>query len=134
MRRPHLAAALAAAVSCATATAAAAATAPTGEAMFAQNCSACHQLTGKGVPGAFPQLVGDPIVLGPADKLSALILRGRGGMPSFKADLTDEQIAPILTYVRSAWGNHAPAIAPAVVKTARGVNAPAPASQAIQAH
>ena len=134
MRHPHLAAALGATVWCASVTCAAAAIVPTGEAMFAQNCSACHQLTGKGVPGAFPQLVGDPIVLGPSDKLSALVLRGRGGMPSFKADLTDEQIAPILTYVRSAWGNHAPAIAPAVVRTARGSNAPAPPSQAIQAH
>ena len=113
---------------------AAAATEPAGQALFVQNCSACHQITGKGVPGAFPQLVGDPIVLGPPDKVAALILRGRGGMPSFRADLTDDQIAAILTYIRSAWGNPATPIAPAAIKTARGVNAPAPPSQAIQAH
>ena len=105
-----------------------------GETLYVQNCSACHQPTGKGVPGAFPALADDPIALGPADRLAALILKGRGGMPSFRNDLNDDQISAALTYVRAAWGNHAPEIAPAVIKTARGAGAAPASSQALQAH
>ena len=132
---PVLAAAVLAGALLGAASSVAAAQAPAaGAALFQQNCAACHQASGSGVPGAFPRLVGDPIVLGPADRLSALILRGRGGMPSFRDDLNDAQIAAVLTYVRGAWGNHAAPVAATAVKTARGVNAPAPPSQAIQAH
>ena len=112
-----------------------AAVAPTpGEAVYAQDCSACHQASGLGVPGAFPKLAGDPVALGPVDRLSALILRGRGGMPSFRDDLNDEQIAAALTYVRASWGNEAAPVPAAAVKVSRGMNAPTPASQSIQAH
>ncbi len=105
-----------------------------GQALFAQNCSACHQLTGKGIPGAFPALAGDAFVQGPPDKVSTLLLNGRGGMPSFRADLSNAQIASILTYVRSAWGNHAPKIEMATVAKLRGGEAQDKAAQALQAH
>ena len=106
----------------------------TGAALFAQNCSACHQLTGKGVPGAFPALAGDTFVQGPTKPVVTLLLNGRGGMPSFRADLDDGQIAAILSYVRSAWGNTAPKIETATVTQIRGTRAADEAARALQAH
>jgi mono/diheme cytochrome c family protein len=105
-----------------------------GAKLFAQNCSACHQLTGKGIPGAFPALAGDVLVQGPAIGPSKVVLNGRGGMPTFKAELTNQQIASILTYVRSAWGNHAPPVSVAVVAQARGGGDLAKGGGALQAH
>lgn len=93
--------------------------APSGATIFAQNCAACHQAQGQGVPGAFPKLQGDAFVRGPAPQVAYLLTHGRGGMPSFASDLDDGQIAAVLTYVRSAWGNHAPPITPATVAAAR---------------
>ncbi len=105
-----------------------------GASLFAENCSACHQQTGKGIPGAFPALAGDAFPQGPPTPVVRLLLNGRGGMPSFRADLDDHQIAAILTYVRSAWGNHAPMIEPAMVAKVRGSEAQDHAAQALQAH
>ncbi len=90
-----------------------------GATLFQQNCSACHQPQGQGVPGAFPALAGNAFVAGPAATVASTVLNGRGGMPTFKEDLTDAQIASILTYVRSSWGNKAPAIDVAVVAANR---------------
>lgn len=105
-----------------------------GAKLFAQNCSACHQLTGKGIPGAFPALAGDVLVQGPAIGPAKVVLNGRGGMPTFKGELTNAQIASILTYVRSSWGNQALAVTPAVVAEARGGGDLGKASGALQAH
>jgi mono/diheme cytochrome c family protein len=99
--------------------------APTGQELFKQNCSACHQITGKGIPGAFPSLAGDPFVVGPPELVAATVVHGRGGMPTFGTDLTDVQIATILTYVRSAWGNQASPITPEMVAKVRTSAAPA---------
>ncbi len=127
---------LGAGVAVATAPARAAPTAaePTGASLFAQNCSACHQLTGRGIPGAFPALAGDAFPQGPPEPVVRLLLNGRGGMPSFRSDLDDRQIATILTYVRSAWGNHAASIAPATVAKVRGSPSQDRAAQVLQAH
>jgi cytochrome c6 len=106
-----------------------------GQALFAQNCSACHQLTGKGVPGAFPALAGNRFVQGPPQPVVTTVLNGRGGMPTFRNDLSDVQIATILTYVRSAWGNHAAPITPAIVAHQRGgAGNSENAGAALQAH
>ncbi|WP_174274196.1 c-type cytochrome [Sphingomonas bacterium] len=99
--------------------AAARAQGPKGAQIFAENCSACHQPTGKGIPGAFPALDGDAFVQGPADVVAGTVLKGRGGMPSFSSDLTDEQVAAVLSYVRSAWSNHAAPVSTATVAAAR---------------
>ena len=53
-----------------------------------------------------------------------LVTHGRGGMPNFSDDLDDKQIAAILTYVRTSWGNAAPALDPAAVAAARGAASP----------
>jgi cytochrome c6 len=104
-----------------------------GQAQFLASCSACHQLTGLGIKGAFPPLAGSAFVQGGVGAVAGRVLNGRGGMPRFKGDLSDQQIAAILTYVRAAWGNHAGPVMPAQVAAARAGAAPA-ASQGLQAH
>jgi mono/diheme cytochrome c family protein len=78
-----------------------------GKALFARNCAACHQATGKGIPGAFPALAGSGFVQGEASQVAAVLLKGRGGMPDFSPTLSDADIAEVLSFVRSAWGNQA---------------------------
>jgi cytochrome c oxidase subunit 2 len=99
-----------------------------GEKVFAQNCAACHQATGLGVPGAFPALVGSSIVLGPdADQirvmLNGVVKNGKPtAMASFK-QLSDVELAAVMTYTRNAWANAGkakdPLVEPADVKAAR---------------
>ncbi len=78
-----------------------------GKAIFAKNCAACHQASGKGIPGAFPALAGNAFVQGNAGQVAAVLLKGRGGMPDFSPTLSDADIAEVLSFVRSAWGNQA---------------------------
>jgi cytochrome c oxidase subunit II len=97
-----------------------------GEKIYAGNCVACHQANGKGVPGAFPALVGSQMVLGAKDGQINILLNGvqRDGkqtaMASFKG-LTDTELAAVMTYTRNAWGNKAPEnmIQPTEVMAAR---------------
>lgn len=96
-----------------------------GEQVFAQNCVACHQATGMGIPGTFPALNGSKIATGPHDQSIATVLHGviRDGKPtamqSFK-QLSDVELAAVLTYVRNAWDNKAgDVVKPAEVKAAR---------------
>ena len=92
-----------------------------GAAVYAANCTACHQANGKGLPGAFPALDGSKIVNGPVNAQLALVLNGKAGtaMPSWK-QLSNLDIAAVLTYTRNSWGNHSgEAIQPAQVVAAR---------------
>ncbi len=92
-----------------------------GQTIFAANCAACHQANGKGVPGAFPALDGSKVVNGPADAQIALLLNGKAGtaMPAWK-QLSDTDIAAVITYTRNAWGNHSgEAIQPSAILAAR---------------
>lgn len=114
--------------------AAVAATTPDGSGVFAQNCSACHQLTGKGIPGAFPALAGDPYVTGDPHKVIGTLLNGRGGMPSFRSDLDDAHIAAAITYIRSSWGNQAPPVEAADVARQRGANTSENPGDSLQSH
>jgi cytochrome c6 len=91
-----------------------------GAMLFKQNCSACHQAQGQGVKGAFPALAGDPFVQGDPKAVAYVLLNGRGGMPNFREDLTNEQIAAVLSFVRSSWGNHAPPLTAETVASAQG--------------
>jgi cytochrome c oxidase subunit 2 len=97
-----------------------------GEKVFAANCVACHQATGKGVPGAFPALDGSPVVNGPKDVQIKTVLNGvtKDGKPTamvaWKNTLSDADIAAVITYTRNSWGNHTgEAIQPAEVKADR---------------
>lgn len=93
-----------------------------GVATFSSICAACHQPTGSGIPGVFPPLAGSEWVNGRDTTVAAIVLNGitgsltvkgntfNGTMPTFKSQLSDEQIAAVLTYVRAQWGNASPAI------------------------
>jgi mono/diheme cytochrome c family protein len=107
---------------------------PDGAALYADNCSGCHQTTGKGIPGAFPSLAGDPFVVGQPGPVAATVLNGRGGMPTFGKDLADDEIAAILTFVRSSWGNHGAAMDAATVKAERNAGNQLEKAAPVQAH
>ena len=95
-----------------------------GEKIYASQCVACHQATGKGVPGAFPALDGSPITMGPKAGHINVLLKGVQGtaMQSF-AQLNDVELAGLITYARNAWGNAGkgtdPVVMPADVAAAR---------------
>jgi cytochrome c oxidase subunit II len=94
--------------------------------VYAKNCVACHQATGKGAPPAFPPLDGSKVVLGPKDAQIATVLNGvvKNGVPTamaaFGKQLNDVELAAVLTYTRNNWGNKTgDAIQPAEVKALR---------------
>jgi cytochrome c6 len=87
-----------------------AARAQDGKTLFAKNCAACHQAKGQGIAGAFPALAGNSFVQGAPLEVATVLLKGRGGMPDFSSSLNDGDIAQVLSFVRSSWGNGAPAI------------------------
>ena len=92
-----------------------------GEKVYAQNCVACHQATGMGVPGAFPALSGSKVVNGPAVDQIKLVLNGKQGtaMNAFK-HLSDADLAGVITYTRNSWNNKVgDATTPADIKAAR---------------
>jgi mono/diheme cytochrome c family protein len=107
-----------------------------GQRVFTQNCVLCHQATGLGVPGVYPPLAGSEWVLGRDwrgdNHLVAILLRGLQGpvqvaggsfnnaMPGW-SNLRDEEIAAVLNYVRTQWGNSAPAISVEFVKRGRAL-------------
>lgn len=80
--------------------------------IFAANCAACHQPEGEGVEGAFPKLAGNTFVRGDPKAVVATLLNGRGGMPSFRDDLKDDQLAAVASFIRASWGNAAGPITP----------------------
>lgn len=85
-------------------------------------CTGCHQARGEGKPGRYPPLVGASWLLDDKETPIRITLLGATGpmevngvqyndvMPNFGVTLSDEEIALVLTYVRSSWGNSAPAI------------------------
>jgi len=108
--------------------------AATPSALFNDNCSACHQTTGKGVKGAFPALAGDPFVQGDPAPMMATVLAGRAGMPAFKDDLTDLELASVLTYVRTSWGNKGKPVSASDVAAARAKLKATKKPASLQAH
>jgi cytochrome c oxidase subunit II len=96
-----------------------------GEKIYAANCTACHQGTGKGMPPAFPALDGSQVVTGPKEVQIKTVLNGveRDGKPTAMIpwkQLSDTDLAAVITYTRNSWGNKTgEAIQPAEVKAAR---------------
>ena len=103
-----------------------------GKALFSANCITCHQANGEGLPGQYPPLAGSEVEIGDAtNQLIAIVLKGLQGpveikgkpfnnaMQAWEGQYTDQQVASILTYVRSDWGNNAPAITAEMVKQIR---------------
>lgn len=94
-----------------------------GKRVYANNCAACHQANGKGLPGVFPPLAGsDWVNTAGHDRIARIVLDGLNGpitvsgnlfnsvMVPWRDILTDDQIAAVLTYVRQEWGNTAPSV------------------------
>lgn len=74
-----------------------------GEKVYASNCAVCHQPNGKGA-GAFPALDGSKVVLGAKADQMHILLEGKNAMPAWK-QLSDTELAAVMTYTRNAWSN-----------------------------
>jgi cytochrome c oxidase subunit 2 len=90
-----------------------------GEKVYAANCAACHQANGKGA-GPIKALDGSAMVLdGDKSKQIAILLNGKGAMPAWK-QLSDTEIAAVVTYTKNSWSNKTgQLVQPADIRTAR---------------
>ncbi len=110
-----------------------------GDQVFIGVCQTCHQATGMGVAGQYPPLVGSEWLLTDVETPIRIVLYGLEGpitvkgatfnnkMPHFQDKLSNEEIAAVLTHVRSSWGNNAPPVKPEdveVIRTKLGVRNP----------
>jgi cbb3-type cytochrome c oxidase subunit III len=126
---PLLAAAL---LACAAAPSAGAGSARSaGETVFMTNCTGCHGATAAGQPGLFPSLRANPYVSGDPKRVIHTVkfgLTGKivangvaydGQMPAWTGTLTDRQIADVITYIRTSWGNKGSAVTAAQVSAVK---------------
>lgn len=102
-----------------------------GEKVYGGNCVACHQAGGTGVANSFPPLAGDPVANGgPVEEHIHTVIHGLSGkvingvsyaaaMTPFGAQLSDQQIASVITYERNSWGNAGGVVEPAQVAALR---------------
>lgn len=93
-----------------------------GGTVYSANCAGCHGAAGAGTPGVFPPLANNPYVTGDAKEVIHTLNYGLNGaikvgsasyngqMPAWKGNLTDQQIADVITYIRGSWGNKAAAV------------------------
>jgi alcohol dehydrogenase (quinone), cytochrome c subunit len=107
-----------------------------GAAVYLGFCAACHRSDGKGQAPLMPPLAGNPVVLDAnRSSLINLVLNGAEPlvvkgvpdayrMPQYRIQLNDEEIAHVLSFVRSAWGNDATPVTPEQVKKLRPVTDP----------
>jgi mono/diheme cytochrome c family protein len=98
-----------------------------GAKLYVQNCSSCHQPNGQGGQGTFPPLAGNPVVSEDPSVVIRIVKYGLNGkisvngtdyngmMPAWGQSLSNADIASIVTYIRSAWGNKASAVTQAEV-------------------
>jgi mono/diheme cytochrome c family protein len=96
--------------------------ASSGGKVYATNCASCHQATGQGVSGTFPPLAGNPVVDGSATTVIHIVKYGLNGsiqvkgqtyngmMPAWGQQLSNDDIAAVITYIRASWGNSAGAV------------------------
>jgi mono/diheme cytochrome c family protein len=107
-----------------------------GQVVYQQVCLACHMADAGGVQGMNPPLIKTKFVLGLKAPLIKIVLNGMTGdldingdtyhnVMAPHSDLTDQQIADVLTYVRNSFGNKASAVTVAQVKAVRAANKPA---------
>ena len=101
-----------------------------GEIIYKKYCISCHQADGGGVPNMSPPLIQTSYVLGEKEPLIKIVLNGlknvdineetyNNPMPALGSVLKDQQIADVLTYVRSSFGNKASAVTTGDVKGVR---------------
>ena len=101
-----------------------------GKQLYGAKCAACHQGSGLGVAGVFPPVAASEWVIGDEKILTNILLHGvngemivkgityKGAMPAWKS-LSDDELAAVLTYIRSDWGNAAPPIKAETIKIQR---------------
>jgi nitrite reductase (NO-forming) len=111
-----------------------------GEALYTGTCSVCHQGNGTGLPDVFPPLAGSDFLMANKERSIGIVVNGLTGavtvngkqynsvMPPM-SQLTDDEIANILTYVRNSWGNKGPAVSKDEVAKVRA-STPRPAGAA----
>jgi ubiquinol-cytochrome c reductase cytochrome b subunit len=105
-----------------------AATNGNGAKVFASNCASCHGAQGQGLPGTFPPLANNPVVIGDPNKVIGIVLGGlhgpisvngqtyNGQMPAWKGTLSNKDVSDVITYIRGSLGNnHAAAVTEAQV-------------------
>ena len=78
-----------------------------GEKVYNQSCAACHGATGAGIPGVFPAITGGKLASGPVKGHLDIVMNGKAGtaMTAFGKQLSDVDIAAVVTYERNALGN-----------------------------
>ncbi|WP_162048631.1 cytochrome c oxidase subunit II [Vibrio taketomensis] len=78
-----------------------------GEQIYTDRCAVCHQANGQGIPGAFPAIAGSAVATGNVDEHIDIIVNGRAGtaMQAFANQLTEQEIAAVITYQRNGFGN-----------------------------
>ena len=101
-----------------------------GKAVYLGTCSTCHQLEGQGLASVFPPLAKSDYLMADTERSIRIVLEGLSGpievnganfnnvMPPL-ANLTDHEIADVLTYVRNSFGNRGDPVADADVAAAR---------------
>ncbi len=105
-----------------------------GRELYGRTCFACHQSEGQGVPNAFPPLAKSDFLNANPDRAISAVLHGLSGEITVNGkkfnnvmtsqNLTDEQVADVLTYVYNSWGNNKTVVSPAKVKAIRAKPAP----------
>lgn len=80
-----------------------------GEEAYNRSCASCHMTNGEGIAGAFPALKGSKIATGPVKDHLEVVVNGKAGtaMQAFGSQLSEVDLAAIITYERNAWGNAA---------------------------
>ena len=78
-----------------------------GQEVYGRSCASCHGVNGEGIPGAFPALHGSAIAQGPVAGHLDVVVNGKAGtaMQAFGAQLSEVDLAAVITYERNAWGN-----------------------------
>lgn len=78
-----------------------------GKKVYRANCVACHQKKGEGIPGVFPAITGSAIATGDINSHINMVMNGKTGtaMAGFKDQLTDVELAAVITYQRNSLGN-----------------------------
>ena len=106
-----------------------------GATVYNTKCASCHQSNGKGLPGVYPPLGGSSFATGDPAIPIRIVLHGfhgpierngkqfNGVMQPWGNELSDQQIADVLTHVRTSFGNNASAIEPAMVTKIREATA-----------
>ena len=93
-----------------------------GQKVYSSSCASCHGVTGQGIPGVFPAITGSPLASGDIKGHMAIVMNGKAGtaMQAFSKQLSDSDLAAVITYERNALGNSTgDHVQPSTIKSAR---------------